>query len=641
MAETTASTVQSADGSTSPKDTRGALRGGKAKGITLGLDIAPYALRIAVMERSGGRTMLRTLREAPYPPQAGPGSAGFAEFLRMQISAVAGSTNPDIWVLVPTAEADLWRVRIPKVPKKRESETFCWAIKRDKSINEAEQLLDFEVQGEVLDKGIPKLQAIAYTVPRKALKRSVDMLRDAGFEPAGATIPPLALQTAIRSTDLARGAGTCASVFIGRGWSRIDVFDGDNLVMSRGIKAGLGSMVEELQAAYSMPAVAPQPAEDDVPVIDLDMEATDDAPTSLDGVDFELEVHPEEPAPAAPTPAPATELTDDEAKALILARLLGESIDDNAPGAELSTDEVMALIRPALDRLVRQIERTFNHYVNAEGGDAVRRILLSGQVAASAPIRNFLCEQLSLDCGLFDPLASSTLASAETAPPRSEARRMEFNLPAALAFSDTATTPNLLRNYAQRDRDWQAARQARIIYATFLAAIALLGGVFGWQSMQESAVQTKLDAVNRQIAAYAPPVNEQLLLKMASQVQNKQRDLKALARKYEGLAVLREVGTLTPESIKIRQLDLTLGAEAAPKKDKRARRARNTEPPRLLVLEGTIPDAEESRDSILASYIVTLQSSPLFSDPVVHSRELVGRGANTGLHFILHVNVER
>lgn len=634
------SVAAAAKASAQPQDQRKGLRRSKTKkGLVLGIDIAPHALRIVAMERSAGRPVLTALREAPYPPQSGPGTEGFPDFLRLQVDYVAGgASKPEIWALIPTAEADLWRVRIPKVPKKRESETFCWAIKRDKPYNEAEMILDFEVQGEVLDKGVPKLQAIAYTVPRKALRRTLDILHSAGITPAGATIPPLALQTACRTTGITRGVNTSASVFIGRNWSRIDIFDHDNLVMSRGVKAGLGSMVEELQAAYTPPVIPVVQPQDDAPLLELDL---DKPGSEMSAPAFELESRDEQTQPA-PESLKKTELTDAEAKGIILSRLLGEPLNDNAPGAELTRDDVMELIRPALERLVRQIERTFNHYVNTEGGDPVERIFLSGQIAASTPVKDYLSIQIGLDCGFFDPLAPSEITSKGIAAPSDLASRMEYNLTAALALSDNDRTPNLLHTYKDKDREWQTCRQMRAIYASFLIIVLMLAGAFGWQKSMESTAEAKLSGIQHQIAAYAPPVNEQLLLKMASKVQKKQRDLKTLAQKYEGIAVLREVAGLTPSSVKLNKMDLNLGGGAATAKaHKNSRRNRLEDSPRLLILEGRIADAEEVRDSTLASYIVTLQNSPLFSNPVVHNREVIGKGMGSGLHFILHVNVER
>ncbi|NJB68576.1 Tfp pilus assembly PilM family ATPase [Desulfobaculum xiamenense] len=634
------------------RDTRKGLLPTKGKGIIVGLDIAHDCLRIVSMERSGGRHVLRSFREAQYPPQSGPGTPGFPEFLRTQVNAAsAGSGKPEVWALVPTAEADLWRVRVPRVPKKRESETIYWAARRDKQLNEAETLLDFEIQGEVIDKGVPKLQALAYTIPHAALRRIRDLVEGAGLTLTGATIPPLALQTACRTTGITHGAATAASVFIGRNWSRIDIFDHGNLVMSRGIKAGLGSMVDELQANYTPPTVqppAPEPVgmEDaEVPLLELELEPeTEPAEIEIAPI-LELETaQPATPAQPEPVREAAPTLTPDQARDLIMARLLGTPIGADVPGAEMDADALLTAISSALDRLVRQIERTFEHYVNTEGGDPVGHIFLSGQVAASAPMKNFLATQLNIECGFFDPLAAGEVALQGVTPPSDLAERMTFNITAALAMSDNAHTPNLLFTYKDKQKAWQSARQTRMVYSSFLGAAALLVGLFAWQTGVASSEQAHLDAINAEIAAYAPPVDEQLLLKLASQVQTKQRNLKALAEKYEGLAVLSEVSKLTPSNIRLTKLDLEIGRPsdtAKPAKGKARGHNAAIDEPRLLILEGRITQGGDAKDSILASYIVKLQNSPLFADPMIHSREAIGPAAESGLHFILHVNVQR
>jgi len=63
----------------------------------------------------------------------------------------------------------------------------------------------------------------------------------------GHLIVPFAFQTLLRSGRLEAHGTAVSNLYIGRDWSRIDIFSDGNLVLSRGIKAGIRTMVEALQ----------------------------------------------------------------------------------------------------------------------------------------------------------------------------------------------------------------------------------------------------------------------------------------------------------------------------------------------------------------------------------------------------------
>ena len=80
------------------------------------------------------------------------------------------------------------------------------------------------------------------------------------------------------------------------------------------------------------------------------------------------------------------------------------------------------MIEPALERLARQVERTFEHYATTMPGDRITQIFVSGAMNIYQPIVDYVGSQLGITSAVLDPLSSHTsdtfLLMKSTAPPR-------------------------------------------------------------------------------------------------------------------------------------------------------------------------------------------------------------------------------
>ena len=95
------------------------------------------------------------------------------------------------------------------------------------------------MQGEIVDQGKPKYSVMVYTAPKAEIERIKTIIfDDMGINLAGITIVPFAMQNIFRSKWMPATEEIFASLFIGNNFSRIDVYNKENLVMTRGIKTG-------------------------------------------------------------------------------------------------------------------------------------------------------------------------------------------------------------------------------------------------------------------------------------------------------------------------------------------------------------------------------------------------------------------
>lgn len=662
------------------------------KGITVGVDISPGTLRLVKMAHNGGGLpTLLEWSEIPFGPKGGPDSPEFPDFMRRQLDEFCkGGKGLEIWSLVSSAKAELFHINIPKVPSGKLSETVYWTAQKEKPFSEDEFIMDFEVQGTVEEKGVTKRRVLVYLVPKVEVERVRQLFADAGYKPAGLTISPIALQTIFRKRWVPEAERPCANVFMGRNWSRIDIFAQGNLVLSRGVNTGVNSLVEALVEEYNAGAHARAEAasqaaqaagalvgdevvldlefdtpEIEIPEIDAEPTPAASAPEAAraggdSGADdlLELELDPEDsmavqpdiaqPQPASePEPEPEPEKTylldTDSAKALLYGKLLDRPLDADAVGMELSGPEVLEMAGSALQRLARQLERTFNFFSEMQGGMTVANMCFSGSLCSNRDLLDFLARELETPADLLDPIAQGPEPAAGVSLPEALADRLALNLVTGLALCDRTSTPNLLRTYKDKDREHKVVRQGNAVYALFLVgALALVGYWFHLSGVAETK-QAELDGLKEKTRAFSPVVDQPMLMSLATRLNDNRRRLKDLSRRYEGLAALNELSLLAPEGLRLTSVSMDFSdTSPAPGggKGKDAEKAGPSDG--VLIVEGVVSGGPGMYDALLATFMLKIQGSPLFESAMILQREARRTsGGEEQLRFIVHAAIER
>lgn len=110
---------------------------------------------------------------------------------------------------------------------------------------------------------------MAYTAVRTEINELKDLFNKAGFPLSGISIVPFAFQSLLRTGRIDSQQMHVASLYIGRDWSRIDIFSEGNLMLSRGIKAGVKTMLEalrtEIEGNLFELSIAKSPTKDTAP----------------------------------------------------------------------------------------------------------------------------------------------------------------------------------------------------------------------------------------------------------------------------------------------------------------------------------------------------------------------------------------
>ena len=632
----------------------------------VGVDISATELVCVAVRGQDAAFEVLALETVPVPQGVEPGQPEFAVLLRRALSGLclAGQT-PKVWAAAQSARSNIQFLTIPKVPSRQVDNAVYWTAKKDMGFDEADVVFDFERRGEITEKGASRLGAMAYTTPREAINLLQNDFAQAGFPLAGLTLEPFAHQNLYRRRIVdGTTEGATANLHVGSNWSRLEIVSNGNIMFVRVIKTSMSGMEQAIyealesrgMAAPAQPAKAakaPSPAAGPREEVVLDLDAL--SGRSEAGLVLELDAPARsaapEPAPAAPSPEPQADddvrpLEAAHARELLDAVVYGcLSVDDCHPGHGLELDDIMDMLRPVASRLVRQVEMTLKHYRESLGQEQVTRLTVSGALGGSRLFLDFIQEHVGLPCESLDPLAGRPLPDGTHLGGRRPGAL--FSQALGLALSDEDYTPSAFVTYKER----AAKRASRLLeqgalvgLAAVLAGMALLS--FSAVSKRQ-ALEGQRDALNMRLSGYGASLDAAGLARKSEELRAKVEAMQRFASRNHIVGVWEEAMALAPDGVRIGSMTTECGPPDKPLDQAAKQAAKNLKdgkdpnaPVSRLIIEGVVLGDARLFDSMLASYVVALEGSPLLEEVSVKRSELEGlEGGATGLRFVLSVNL--
>ncbi|HSM89895.1 MAG TPA: hypothetical protein VLT56_07715, partial [Desulfobacterales bacterium] len=302
-----------------------------------GVDLGHEDVKLVKVKRVSDRKIeITDFTRVALDPEIPRDHPNFHQFLRATLIKFCGSANAvELWGTIPSARVETRHLKVPKVSQKQLANTVFWSYQKHSAFDDKETIFDFEVLGDVEEGGAKKIGVMAYIAPRKEVEDLKDLFARAGFPLTGISIVPFAVQTLLRSGRIRTFGAAVSSLYIGRDWSRIDIFADNNLVLSRGIKAGIRTMVEALQREIEQNwfelSLAKSPTADQNRIRAIKARLKQ-----------EMEV----------------------AQSLFFGPIHSGAAGGQAEDKQLAVKEerIFQMILPALERLVRQMERTIRHF---------------------------------------------------------------------------------------------------------------------------------------------------------------------------------------------------------------------------------------------------------------------------------------
>ncbi|MFA4915123.1 MAG: hypothetical protein WC560_00450 [Syntrophales bacterium] len=518
----------------------------------------------------------------------------FNNFLRNEISKFCGTyKNLHLWAIMSSARVNVRHIRIPKVAKKHIENAIYWTVRKELPFDEKETVFDYEIQGEITEGAVQKLSAMVYTAPRYEIEGLKKQFNEIGFPLDGISVASFAIQNIFLTEWLPAAESTLASLFIGNDFSRIDIYARGKLTMTRGIKAGINSMVESLQ------------------------ERINELLPKLSGIEGE----------------PIRTSMEEARKVFFSLSPDFPPLTAGDVGFTLKEEEKFAIILPALERVIRQVERTFKHYSTNLGYDRVDKIYVSSVMSLSMPIIACVGDQLAIESDILDPFKFLQL-------PLPQKDTLDISMPErialtpalGLALSDHEYTPNFLVRSKNKEKLTNVARITRVAFASLITVALICAGVFLSQLHAINQKKSEISQLEEQLLQYKPRVDQKLLSRMAATSKQLQQASKAYSDRYLGTAIIGELSEMTPENVRLIDLKVYLGSakhQIGAKKE----RAKN------LVMEGLILGDRKTLDVLFADYIMKLERSPMFQQVSIKKNSVEHFKRDDVLHFIIDIGI--
>jgi len=530
-------------------------------------------------------------------------SPEFINFIKSELYNFFGTDNDlNLWANMSAAHVNVRHLKIPKVPKNQIENTISWAIKRETPFDDKDMSLDFEILGEITEENIPKLSIIAYTAPRDEVKDTKILFSEIGLPLNGMSIAPFAVQNILKTIQIPAHEGTIASLFIGNDFSRIDIYANGKLVMTRGIRAGIKSMVEALMERISGESQEQEEL--------YELEGTS-AKARAQGV----------------------------RKALLSLSPDSPHLTEKDIGFKLTEEEKFNAIILSLERVVRQVERTFEYYTTTLKYDRVDRIYVSSVMNVYMPIVKYVGDQLGIESDVLDPLKFQLSNFESYAEKICLSDRVALIPALGLALSDNEYTPNLLFRFKDKEKLANTLRITNAVFAALIVVALICGGIFFYQNRVINQKKADIIQIEGRLSQYKPLVDQSTISRMVDGLKEQQQISKTYSERYLGMAVISELSSLTPKNIRLINLKADLGGFASgqepPKKD--IKTSGKNDVKRKLVIEGLVFGDRNTLESSLAGFIIRLKESPMFRKINIQKNGIEPFRKDDVLHFVIDI----
>ncbi len=576
-------TKSSAKGKVSPPETPRPRSGYKlsflpsrkqVKTISIGVDLGKRDVKLVKIDQQNEKERSLSYKTIKIPDQFPRESPQFFDFLRSELNNFCPEKkNLNIWTILPFDKVQLNNFNIPKVAKKRAENAIYWSAKKEMAFDEEESVFDYEIKGEIIEQGVNKTAVLAMAAPKKELAELRDFFSDLGFPLKGVSLAPFTIQNLFISKWITV-EDTVASIYIGWNFSRIDIFSKGSLIAVRSIKTGVNGMVESLKEELEKKGVS------------IDLKESENLFRSL---------------------------SPDSANR-----------DEDHRGFEEA--EIFEMVKPAINRIITQMEMTIKNYASSLDNDLVSKLFISTAMPVYKPMVDYIGEQMGIEAEILDPLSGSTFDNLSG---MTVTDRAQYALCMGLALSDNSRTPNLFFTYKNKKEQAIVSVLNKVIisFCTLLLIAGLL--TYGWQKYDISTKEKKLQNLDSKLKQLDFIPDPNTLMAMIASLKQQQQNMREYLDRYKGTVILGEISALTPRSIKILNVNLSLSSVQTANKDVK----------KTLELEGIVFGKKDELEQNFADYITRLKTSPVFSEWNIVKKTVELYRSENVLHFTMDLRL--
>ncbi|MCC5833540.1 MAG: pilus assembly protein PilM [Opitutales bacterium] len=519
--------------------------------LVVGVDIHPHVIRmVKVLRTEAKRPRILAWRTHSLAQPLQTENESYSRILAEELQSFLEDASVfEVWTTLQAQQVRTFHLQLPKMDSKQLGAAVFWAVKRENPFEESEWVLDYEVVTSGDEEKAPVTHITAYLASRQHLDQTRDLFNQAGFPLSGISLPMSAFNNFIRSGWIDAEPAPVAVSITDMDATQVGLSHLGFTALTRNIPAGLNQMSEAADKALV------------------------DAPLNREIMDW-------------------------------ISGVSDEASDAGQSGAITDKYYIDALRRP-LERLARHVEQTIEFFHrNHKTPGSVDTVYTFGLVATNKAIRDYLNQRLDVDIIPFDPMAPAFIAEDSQVPEKAE-ERIPYNLALGLALSAPDQTINFLHTF----KDRQTAQRHQLIGRITListAAVLAISAVCGfWQYQILAGFKTERKALEQTVSGFDPRVSETVLRDTATELQQRQRELKAAAERHQASALIVEISNLVPAGIVL--TEISFGQPRAQSRN------RSQSADGSIRIQGLIERTDQATDSVLALYTSSLRSSPLIT----------------------------
>lgn len=561
---------------------------GRASGAreTVGIEVGYGVLYLVLLRQTGdGRILLKKCHSVEFDPSLDTTGPSFTALLKSELKQFCSSSKEaEVWAMPHLDRANIHNIRIPQVSPSRLAGAVFWGLQRKESFIEKDTVADFQVEEHTSTKAT--LDVSCALVDRPAVEDLRQTFSQAGFPLSGVSIPQFALRNLVNLLGYGEQKAPVLICQLGVKATSVSVLFQHRIVFTRNIPLGLQNLAEIL-------------------IKELD-------------------------------PPP----THGEACQLILKPGQTEEL---RPAVAYQHESVPGLLRPVLERLVRQIERTIEHYQTNFDTEPLEVIFLGGEFVSKTHLFNFISKRLSSRVLAIDPFDLPGL-QAQGPVPSDIVKRIAFGPAIGLALEGNRGGINLAHSYKDRQSD---DRLSKIATAVTLAMIlvtsfATLFYHSKWTELQDLEANQK--GLESKLDSLGPAITEATITRKNLEARELSERRRAAAKRYEGLALLSEISRFTPENIALLHISVAMespvtildGGQTSSRDEGQAALKQGT-----MLIKGVVTGERTDLETALTIYVARLGNSSLIENVDVTTTEFIRSPDSMRMTFTLSVQTAR
>ena len=332
------------------------------KDYVIGLDIGSSSIKLAqFLKKEDGLHLVRAgLEEIACLParQASPPEATrndreerILPALKKLLRGVDIKKSKFI-VSINCPKTAIKKVVVPHMPKAELRDAIRLTVKNYFPFPVEDSLVDFEILGGTLDKGVKKFEVLVAISPKNTIDKFLSILREVGIKPVSLIAAPYAMQKLTQVFYPGEDRARCF-LDIGSCHTELVILKGKSPVFSRKIPVAGNDITKEMTGVL---------------VSDRGR----------------------------------TELTLDEAERIKRETGIPPEGESKMIGDKISMTQILSMIRTPLEQLVNEIERSFDYYREKVEGGKIDSVVLLGGGSSLKRLSEFLSGELGIEVRLWN-----------------------------------------------------------------------------------------------------------------------------------------------------------------------------------------------------------------------------------------------